>query len=175
MESEPLRILLNFDRWATHRIFAACKPLSDQELDAEFSIGLGSLRKTLAHVVACMDWWIDHCQQTTIRPFASDAGSLDDMYHRYGAAWEQLTQILADSNLDRMDEVLVDSFDNAEYGKGTLRYRRSAVLLHIFNHGTHHRSQCLFMLRQLGVHPLPEIDLIDSHQEVERMSSGSPI
>ena len=168
MESEPLRILLNFDRWATDRIFAACKPLSDIELDSEFSIGVGSLRKTLAHIVACMDWWIDHCKETTIRPFTTNAGSLDDIYHRFQVAWDELSQILSTSNQSRMADVLVDSFDNAEFGKGTLRYRRSAVLLHIFNHGTHHRAQCLYMLRSLGVHPLPEIDLIDSHQELER-------
>ena len=32
---------------------------------------------------------------------------------------------------------------------------RSAALLHVLTHGMHHRAQCLNMLRQLGVSPLP--------------------
>jgi uncharacterized damage-inducible protein DinB len=32
---------------------------------------------------------------------------------------------------------------------------RGAVLAHVTTHGTHHRAQCLNMLRRLGVNPLP--------------------
>ena len=52
MESEPLHILLKFDRWATDRLFSTCKSLSDAELDTEFPIGMRSLRRTLAHVAS---------------------------------------------------------------------------------------------------------------------------
>lgn len=170
MENEPLQILLKFDRWATDRIFSTCRQLSDSDLDKEMPIGIGSIRTTLAHIVGGMDWWIDHCEQRAIRKYDPRTGSLDEIYERFLKAWQELEQILASSDQSRLEEVLLDSFDNAEYGKGTLRYRRSAVLLHVFNHGTHHRVQCLNMLRQLGVTSLPEIDLIDSHQQLERES-----
>ncbi len=168
MESDPLKIMLNFDRWATDRIFSTCRTLSDHELDVEFPIGLGSLRKTLAHLAAGMDWWIDQSRQGPIRPYDQEVGSLDEMYQRICAAWEVLEEWVAMESREFMDEVIVDSFDHVEYGKGTLRFRRSAVMLHLLNHGTHHRVQCLNMFRHLGVDPLPEIDLIDSHQELER-------
>lgn len=168
LESEPLRMLLGFDRWATDRIFETCRTLSDLDLDTKFPIGLGTLRTTLAHLVASMDWWIDHCQPRTIRPFNAQVDTLDNLYRRFVVAWDEITTILVDSDQSRLSEVIVDSFDNAEYGKGTLRYRRSAVLLHIFNHGTHHRVQCLNMFRHLGVQNLPEIDFIDSHQVLDR-------
>lgn len=168
MESDPLKILLTFDRWATLRIFEACAALSDRELDTEFPLGIGSLRKTLAHVAAGMDWWLDQYHQGTIRPYDPEVASLEDIRQRFEIAWESMESILNVSTPDQLAEVIVDSFDNPEFGKGTLRFRRSAVLLHLFNHGTHHRVQCLNMLRHLGVHPLPEIDLIDSHQEIER-------
>ena len=32
----------------------------------------------------------------------------------------------------------------------------AGVITHIATHGTHHRAQCLNMLRRLGVHPLPQ-------------------
>ena len=32
---------------------------------------------------------------------------------------------------------------------------RGATIVHVTTHGTHHRAQCLNILRQLGVTPLP--------------------
>jgi uncharacterized damage-inducible protein DinB len=37
----------------------------------------------------------------------------------------------------------------------TLQMTRAAMLAHIATHGSHHRAQCLNMLRHLGVTPLP--------------------
>jgi uncharacterized damage-inducible protein DinB len=37
----------------------------------------------------------------------------------------------------------------------TISMMRSAVIAHVATHGMHHRAQCLNMLRQLGVKPLP--------------------
>ena len=37
----------------------------------------------------------------------------------------------------------------------TVQMTRAAVLAHVATHGTHHRAQCLNMLRHLGVQPLP--------------------
>jgi uncharacterized damage-inducible protein DinB len=37
----------------------------------------------------------------------------------------------------------------------TVRLTRGAILAHVTTHGTHHRAQCLNMLRQLGVKPMP--------------------
>ncbi len=47
----------------------------------------------------------------------------------------------------------------------THRFTLSAALVHVAIHGTHHRAQCLNMLRHLGVpgvsDRLPEIDPLD--------------
>lgn len=167
MDSDPLAILLRFDRWATRRILDVCQSLPDEKLDAEFAIGPGSLRKTLAHLASNMDWWIGIAHRQFDQTFDRGDPALQAIAARFERAWARIEAMLATPHAT-LAEVIEDKFDNPEYGKGTLRFRRSAVLLHLFNHGTHHRVQCLNMLRQLGVNPLPEIDLIDSHQEVER-------
>jgi uncharacterized damage-inducible protein DinB len=33
--------------------------------------------------------------------------------------------------------------------------------MHVATHGMHHRAQCLNMLRQLGVNPLPPISVLE--------------
>ena len=43
----------------------------------------------------------------------------------------------------------------------SFRFRRATALAYVTTHGMHHRAQALNMLRQLGVTPLPEIDVID--------------
>src|SRR5258706_9805920 len=37
----------------------------------------------------------------------------------------------------------------------TLQFTRGAAVMQVTTHGMHHRAQCLNMLRQLGVTPLP--------------------
>ena len=40
-------------------------------------------------------------------------------------------------------------------------FARGAVIVHVATHGMHHRAQCLNMLRQLGVDPLPHSSVIE--------------
>jgi uncharacterized damage-inducible protein DinB len=37
----------------------------------------------------------------------------------------------------------------------TIELTRGAVVTHVATHGTHHRAQCLNMLRHLAIKPLP--------------------
>jgi uncharacterized damage-inducible protein DinB len=38
---------------------------------------------------------------------------------------------------------------------------RGGVITHVATHGMHHRAQCLNMLRQLGVTPLPKSSVVE--------------
>jgi uncharacterized damage-inducible protein DinB len=43
----------------------------------------------------------------------------------------------------------------------TIELTRGAVLAQVVTHGMHHRAQCLNMLRQLGVTPLPASSVVE--------------
>jgi len=43
----------------------------------------------------------------------------------------------------------------------TFDITRGAVVAHVTTHGMHHRAQCLNMLRQLGVSPLPPSSVVE--------------
>ena len=49
-----------------------------------------------------------------------------------------------------------DEVVTGERGGRSYSFVRGAVLTHVTTHGMHHRAQCLNMLRQLGVDPLPK-------------------
>ena len=46
-------------------------------------------------------------------------------------------------------------------GERTYTFTRGGVLMHVMTHGMHHRAQCLNMLRQLGVDPLPPSAVVE--------------
>jgi uncharacterized damage-inducible protein DinB len=165
VKTDPLQILTHFDRWATDRLIESFRRLDPVDLDRSFEIGLGSIRKTFVHVVANMEWWLDRARCRPPRAFDSKPVSLDAIVQRYQAAWSELESMVSGSDPKHIAQVIDSEFDQPDGSKVKVRFPRSAVLLHVLNHGTHHRVQCLNMLRQLGVDPLPEIDLIDSNQE----------
>lgn len=168
MTPDPLRILLNFDRWATESIIDACRPLRDEQLDQPFDIGLGSLRRTLDHLVSNMQYWMDGAECREPRRYSPEPTMpLEAIAERYARVWAEYAAMIEAEDRARINEVIVDRFKHPSGQPATLRFTRSSVLLHVFNHGTHHRVQCLYLLKRLGVNPLPEIDLIDSHQELE--------
>ena len=49
----------------------------------------------------------------------------------------------------------------------TYTFPRSVVITHVATHAMHHRAQCMNMLRQLGVQPLPPSDVIQWAREQE--------
>ena len=47
-----------------------------------------------------------------------------------------------------------------QFAEKTYHFTRAGALVHALTHGTHHRAQCLNMLKRLGVEPLPRLDPI---------------
>ncbi len=168
--SDPYRIHANFDRWATLRLLAVCRGLGEPALDRQFAIGLGSLRRTFTHLVSNMEHWFDRADASParpMRPFNSKPGeAMDSISQRFDAAWADVKGIIERHGPAGLAQVISSEFAQDDGSKIPVRFTRGSILLHVFNHGTHHRVQCLNMLRHLGVDPLPEIDLIDSNQEV---------
>ena len=143
--------------WAADRVYAIAEKLSDEQLDREFEIGLGRLRKTLLHIRDGEQWWYENW---TIGPDSgfqdlpetTPVGELRSLYRGIG---EQRNAYLERLNDDDLQRVVA-----AEVRPGVrLSFRLGESLLQLCGHGTHHRAQALNMLRQLGA-DLPELDYI---------------
>jgi uncharacterized damage-inducible protein DinB len=58
------------------------------------------------------------------------------------------------------DDALEQEFSYETITSGLQRSRRFEVLLHVYNHSTYHRGQCITMARAVGLDLVPATDLI---------------
>src|SRR4051794_39186208 len=150
-EGDPLKILLLHDRWATGQILDACAKLTNDQFHQRFEIGPGSLHDTLTHVLGAMRTWTETLAGQESRPRLEEDGQ------RRTAG--QLLALLEDSWGEFCTEArrrpLAEMFTRTMRSGKTLQFTRGAAVMQVTTHGMHHRAQCLNMLRQLGVTPLP--------------------
>lgn len=148
-----IRELFDFDLWANRQVFACTDGLSDAPLDQPFEMGEGSLRKTIAHIYAAGRIWYDRWNapgRETLEP-ALGIQSLPriidaaERLHATRGAW---LATLSDETLDA-------SLNYTNWKGEPCSNKLGHMLLHVVNHGTHHRAQAVNMLRRLGA-PVPK-------------------
>ena len=70
-----------------------------------------------------------------------------------------LEEIAADFAASAKAHPLDESVTRTRDGK-SYTFSRAGVITHVITHGMHHRAQCLNMLRQVGVNPLPQSSVL---------------
>ena len=78
-------------------------------------------------------------------------------YTRYSEDEEQvldLNELTSDIRHSADHNPVTEVLSGARGGRA-YSFTRGAILTHVMTHGMHHRAQCLNMLRQLAVEPLP--------------------
>ena len=154
--SEPYRVMAYNNAWANHRLLAACASLTQAEFEAARTSFFPSLKATLNHILV-IDWfyvdaleggslgpkaWADPVPCGTVAALAREQAAVD---HRLIAHCEALTEaaLAAPVRVNRDTRVQVE--------------RRDRLLLHLFQHDTHHRGQAHAMLAGTRVKP-PQLD-----------------
>ncbi len=148
MRLASLRDLFNYGDWANARLWSIAADLNDEQMDRAFEMGEGSLRKTLAHVYGAERAWYERCEvpDAGTLPRSRDTHTLADIRdaaQRLGAVRNGWLDAMTDGGLTRE---ITYTRDGQSY-----RHPLSDVLLHVCNHGIHHRAQALNMLRRLGI------------------------
>jgi len=149
-KSDVQEILLAHDRWATEQILDVCKKLNNEQFHQSFQMGPGSLHNTTTHILGAMRTWTQTLagQEVTVR--------LDlDGRQRSPTELLALLKTFTDEFAAQVQRRPLDEIVSRVREGKTYEYTRGAVFAHVITHGMHHRAQCLNMLRQLGVNPLP--------------------
>ncbi|GAB4135813.1 MAG: hypothetical protein Tsb009_02500 [Planctomycetaceae bacterium] len=152
--SDPVEILLATNHWATRNLLEACVNLTEDQFHQSFEMGPGSLHNTLTHIVGAMRGWGDLLAGREFRPRPEGEKytpqQLLDMLDEAAADLEN------SAKSHPVDELVTRTRD----GKSDT-FSRGGVLTHVTTHGMHHRAQCLNMLRQLGIDPLPPSAVVE--------------
>ncbi len=154
MRLASLRNLFNYGAWANACVWDTAADLNDAQMDRAFEMGEGSLRKTLTHVYGAERAWFERCEVPDVLtlPRSRDTHTLADIRdasQRLGDLRNSWLDALTDGELTREIAYARDS--------NTYKHALSDVLLHVCNHGIHHRAQALNMLRRLG----KEVQMLD--------------
>lgn len=135
------------NEWANLRLIDACRPLTDEQLDATVEGVYGSIRATLQHIVAS--------ETSYATRLGGDVPKLkwDDPWPGFDRLAELAkatgTAFVAASGSVSDEPIRVGS--QQEYDVEPV-----VILTQMFNHGTEHRSQVATILTTLGIEP-PEL------------------
>ena len=159
MNLETFELLARYNLWSTHKLNQVLKNVSNDDFNAECGLYFKSISGTLNHVLVGEHYlWFPRflakpspiLRLNTI--IESDKEKLIDQLEDKASNW-----------IDFLRNVDVEKF------KYDLQYKTSsgkdmslpfaATLLHVFNHGTHHRGQITAALTSMG-YLCPEIDLV---------------
>lgn len=150
--------LYEYNDWANSKIFSLCDGLSESQLDEPREIGFGTLRATLFHILSAEEIWLERWQGVPWRPFETDpqGASLSEVASRLQKVGEARRAFVDEhrSNGWAGDIEFQDS-TQADY-----KLRLSDLILHVYNHGVHHRAQALNYLKKFDRTVVAGIDYL---------------
>lgn len=175
--TDALDILLAHDRWATQQVLEQCRSLSHEQFHRSFDIGpamRGGLHATLSHTIGAMRRWADRVAERPLRPSIDrPPPGVDRPSDAEDRTVQQLMELLSDASQDlsqiagalrnggRLGEFFTVKMP-APGGEQAFRVSRLAAIVHVCDHGTHHRAQCLNILKQLRPQAeLVELDVVE--------------
>jgi uncharacterized damage-inducible protein DinB len=163
VSADALRIHLDYTAWASQRLLNAAAQLTPEELTRDFKTADGSVLGTLAHIFGGDRVWLSRLEGN---PRTTILDPEDRDLKRLQEAWPAL--------LERWKQWAAPMTDQQAAAKVAFRDMRGnsyetplwQILLHVVNHGTHHRGVVSGFLRSMG-HTPPQLDLIAYYRTLE--------
>jgi uncharacterized damage-inducible protein DinB len=167
MLKRQFQMLADYNRWVNERLFAAAARLSDADYRADHGVFFGSLHGTLNHLLLGDRIWLYRFTGEGEEPKELDAILHEDLPSLRRARAVEDERIIA----------YIAGLDEARLA-GTIRYRTTRnpieieqelvpLLLHFFNHQTHHRGQAHVILTRIAGEA-PSFDLLMYQRETGR-------
>lgn len=157
---EPLKTY-DYLALARQRLFESIRPLSVEQYTQQFAIGLGSLGRTLTHIMICEWAYVQRLSANDVPPydqwpFQDEAPPPFDVLE---TQWKQQAPQTrsALAAVDNWQEVLEFQVTAPDKRRLAITASRADVFAQLVLHEVHHRAQAMNILRQLGV-PVEELD-----------------
>jgi uncharacterized damage-inducible protein DinB len=156
ISADILRNHLDYTAWASKRLVDAVAGLLPEELTRDFQTADRSIIGTLAHVYAADRIWLDRVTHAMAAPFITDA---DRNLRVLTNEWPALSERWRQWALTLSDEGAAANLTYKDMKANLHTQPLWQIILHVVNHGTHHRGQVSGFLRALG-HTPPPLDLV---------------
>src|SRR5258707_7822398 len=148
MTINQFRQLAAYNRWANSRLYAAALDLSDQAYRLHIGVFFGSLHGTLNHLLLTDRLWLKRLTGEADYPNRLDAILYEDRAELTRARIAEDNRLIA--VVDKYDDAALANLHSYKTTSGMPQSQvLSDILLHLFNHQTHHRGQahaCLSIL-----------------------------
>ena len=152
-----IRPLLAYSDEMNRTLLDAAAPLTGEQLDRHFDMGMESLRKTLAHVLVAKTVWLERWRgnaEVKWPPYETTQ-SPADMLAEFETLWPRRDAFLASLTPAQLGAKLVYRDSKGSQFTATLH----EMILQGIVHSTHHRAQAVHMLRRVGG-PFVEMDFM---------------
>jgi len=157
MDTEALLFLIRYNIRSTERILETTAGLSEDEFRRSASLDYESAYETLLHMLV-VDWsWREFCIGNDDDDSYPDGWPLPDL-QTISAFWTvEHATVLA--YVESMDKATLDQPLTWDTEEGSVTHPRWAILAHVVNHGTQHRSELARYLTECG-HSPGDLDLL---------------
>lgn len=159
---EHVRLMAEYNQWMNQKIYRECEKLSSEQLGEDRGAFFGSVLGTLNHLVVGDTVWLKRFSSSDVSHKSLE--SINDFPHpealdsilfttlpELKARREQLDRVvvafareLSESELQKI--ITYKSFKGISSTKALF-----SLLMHMFNHQTHHRGQLTVLLSQFGL------------------------
>jgi len=159
MSIENFRQLADYNHWANRRIYAAALAMPDEQYRQPTGVFFGSLHGTLNHLLVTDRIWLKRLTGEGEAPNRLDTILFEDRSELARA------RMAEDARLKRV----VDAYSEADLDRPVNYHTTSGapqqqalkdILLHLFNHQTHHRGHAHACCSILTGKEPPPLDLL---------------
>jgi uncharacterized damage-inducible protein DinB len=148
---QDIMSLYDYNYWATRRILATGAQVSQEQLLAPAAHSYGGRRGTLVHTLDTEYGWRMLCQHNTLTPDMAETEfpTFDVLEQRWYDEEMAMRDYLASLNDDDLTGLVRYTTDIGQKRERVLWH----CLLHVVNHGTHHRSEAAAILTEYDQSP----------------------
>jgi uncharacterized damage-inducible protein DinB len=149
--AEYMRVMALYNRWQNERLYETCSAMSDADRKADRGMFFQSIHNTLNHILVVdrviLRMVIDG-RPSPFEPRTVPYDSFDELRLERVRLDAQIETIVPQYGTHWLAEPIAF---HSERLHRTRRMPRAFMLLQLFNHQTHHRSQVTSELHKLGI------------------------
>lgn len=150
MNIREILTFYDYNYWAIRRLLAACSNVTPQQFAAPTGHSFSSLRGTLVHILDAEYGWRMLLQHQTLTSFHAmkedDFPTSAILEHRWNEEERAMRDYLAHLRDDDLASHVRYTLESGEKRERLLWH----CLIHVVNHGTHHRSEAAAILKSHG-------------------------